>query len=175
MRQITASGSEPEPNRDCGDFQTVYTACMTRLLLPDRTIVLIGLMGVGKTTAGRRLAATLDRPFKDADEEVERAAGRTVSEIFDDFGEVAFRDGERKVIARLLEAPPMVLALGGGAFVDPATRKLVRDGAVSVWLRADVDTLVRRVTKRDTRPLLRHGDPHSILSALLERRTPEGR
>jgi shikimate kinase len=138
----------------------------------DRSLVLIGLMGVGKTTVGRRLAKALHVDFRDADEEIERAAGRSVSEIFDDFGEAAFRDGERKVIARLLDQPPMVLALGGGAFVDPETRAQVKARALSVWLRADVNTLVRRVARRDSRPLLRNGDPHDILQRLLETRTP---
>lgn len=145
---------------------------MTRAFTTDRSIVLIGLMGVGKTTVGRRLAKALRLDFRDADEEVERAAGRSVSEIFDDFGETAFRDGERKVIARLLDEPPMVLALGGGAFIDPQTRALVKAKGVSVWLRADVDTLARRVTRRDTRPLLRNGDPREILQRLLEARSP---
>ncbi len=145
---------------------------MTSTASLDRTIVLIGLMGVGKTTVGRRLAQALDCPFKDADEEIEKAAGRSVSEIFKDFGEAGFREGERKVIARLLEEPPMVLALGGGAFVDPDTRALVKARACSVWLKADVSTLVQRVGRRDTRPLLRDRDPKIVLSELLEKRTP---
>jgi shikimate kinase len=145
---------------------------MTRTLETDRPIVLIGLMGVGKTTVGRRLAKALGLKFRDADEEVERAAGRSVSEIFDDFGEAAFRDGERKVIARLLDEPPMVIALGGGAFVDPETRARIKEKGVSVWLQADVDTLVKRVSRRDTRPLLRDQEPHSVLQRLLEARTP---
>ena len=145
---------------------------MTRALEMDRPVVLIGLMGVGKTTVGRRLARTLGVDFRDADEEVERAAGRSVSEIFDDFGEHAFRDGERKVIARLLEQPPMVIALGGGAFVDPETRARVKERGVSVWLQADVDTLVKRVGRRNTRPLLRNNDPLAVLERLLETRTP---
>jgi shikimate kinase len=145
---------------------------MTRTLETDRPIVLIGLMGVGKTTVGRRLAKALGLKFRDADEEVERAAGRSVSEIFDDFGEAAFRDGERKVIARLLDEPPMVIALGGGAFVDPETRARIKEKGVSVWLQADVDTLVKRVSRRDTRPLLRDQDPRSVLQRLLEARTP---
>ena len=145
---------------------------MTPLLIPDRSLVLIGLMGVGKTTVGRRLAKALGLKFRDADEEVERAAGRSVSEIFDDFGEAAFREGERKVIARLLEEPPMVLALGGGAFVDPETRARVKARAVSIWLQADVETLAKRVARRDTRPLLRHEDPKSVLERLLAARTP---
>jgi shikimate kinase len=161
-----------EGNPDCGDFQTLYTEGMTRTALDKSTIVLIGLMGAGKTTVGRRLAVAMKRPFHDADHEIERAAGRTVSEIFDDFGEAAFRDGERKVIARLLDEAPMVLALGGGAFVDPETRALVLDRAVSVWLQADVETLVQRVARRDTRPLLRDGDPTEILARLLTAREP---
>lgn len=145
---------------------------MTRTFTTEKSIVLIGLMGVGKTTVGRRLAKALRLDFRDADEEVERAAGRSVSEIFDDFGERAFRDGERKVIARLLDEPPMVLALGGGAFVDPQTRAQVKAKAVSVWLQADADTLAQRVARRDTRPLLRNGEPRDILQRLLETRSP---
>lgn len=145
---------------------------MTQVLTPDRSIVLIGLMGVGKTTVGRRLSKALGLKFRDADEEVERAAGRTVAEIFKDFGEAAFRDGERKVIARLLEEPPMVLALGGGAFVDPETRAQVLEKATSIWLQADIDTLFNRVSRRDTRPLLHDPDPRGVLERLLESRTP---
>lgn len=145
---------------------------MTRKLTMDRTLVLIGLMGVGKTTVGRRLARALGLDFRDADEEIERAAGRSVSEIFDDFGEAAFREGERKVIARLLDQPPMVLALGGGAFIDPETRAEVKARATSIWLQADIDTLVNRVSRRDTRPLLRGNDPRGVLERLLETRTP---
>ncbi len=145
---------------------------MTSRAHTDRTITLIGLMGVGKTTVGRRLAQALEWPFRDADEEVEKAAGRTVSEIFDDFGEAGFRDGERKVIARLLDEAPMVLALGGGAFVDPETRALVKQKSCSIWLQADVATLAARVGRRDTRPLLRDRDPETVLGELLERRTP---
>jgi len=159
-------------NPDCGDFQTLYTDLMTRTALRDHTVVLIGLMGAGKTTVGRRLAASMNRPFADADHEIECAAGRSVSEIFEDFGESAFRDGERRVIARLLDEPPMVLALGGGAFVDPETRALIGQKAISVWLQADVETLATRVARRDTRPLLREGNPTEILERLLETRQP---
>ncbi|WP_019961158.1 shikimate kinase [Woodsholea maritima] len=145
----------------------------TEILHLPQTLVLVGLMGVGKTTVGRRLAKRIGRPFKDADIEVERAAGRSVSEIFAEFGEAAFREGERKVIARLLEAPkPMVLALGGGAFVDPTTRALVKDKAISIWLKADLDTLMERVGRRDTRPLLRAEDPRAVMAELMEKRTP---
>jgi shikimate kinase len=131
--------------------------------LNSRTIVLVGLMGAGKSTVGRRLAAALGMPFRDADAEIETAAGRSVSEIFAQFGEQAFRDGERRVIARLLEEPPHVLATGGGAFVDPATRALINGKAVSVWLKADVEVLARRVARRDTRPLLTGKDPLEVL------------
>jgi shikimate kinase len=158
-------------NSDCGDFQTLYTASMKQFSPPDRTIVLIGLMGVGKTTVGRRLAALLKRQFRDADEEIEKAAGRSVSEIFEDFGEAAFRAGERKVVARLLGEEPMVLALGGGAFVDPETRARVKGSACSIWLKADIETLMKRVARRDTRPLLKTEDPETVMRELLERRT----
>jgi len=139
----------------------------------DRSIVLVGLMGVGKTTVGRRLAKRLGLTFRDADREIERSAGRSVADIFNDFGEAAFREGERKVIARLLEAEsPMVLALGGGAFIDPDTRALVKDKALSIWLKADIDTLMERVSRRDTRPLLRTENPRGVLEQLRETREP---
>lgn len=131
-------------------------------------------MGVGKTTIGRRLATRLDRPFLDADAEVEAAAGRTVAEIFADFGEAAFRDGERRVIARLLDEPkPVVLALGGGAFMDPDTRAIIKERALSVWLRADVDTLYERVMRKPgQRPLLETDDPKAVLERLHAERAP---
>lgn len=171
-RRLHGHDAHDKGNPDCGDFQTLYTEAMTRTALNKHSIVLIGLMGAGKTTVGRRLAAAMNRPFQDADHEIERAAGRSVSEIFDDFGEAAFRDGERRVIARLLDEKPMVLALGGGAFVDPETRALVKAKAVSIWLQADVETLAARVSRRDTRPLLRDGDPLEILQRLLTAREP---
>jgi shikimate kinase len=138
----------------------------------DRPIVLVGLMGAGKTTVGRRLAAALNLPFVDADEEIERAAGLPVSEIFARHGEPEFRRGERRVIERLLHGGPHVLATGGGAFMDADTRALVRANAVSVWLRADIDVLMRRVEKRDTRPLLRNGDPRAVMERLMAERYP---
>lgn len=141
-------------------------------LVVDRPIVLVGLMGAGKTTIGRRLAAVLNLPFVDADEEIEAAAGLSVSEIFARHGEPEFRRGERRVIERLLLGPPHVLATGGGAFMDPETRALVRARAVSVWLRADIDVLMRRVEKRDTRPLLRGGDPRAVMERLMAERHP---
>ena len=139
---------------------------------PDRTIALVGLMGSGKSTIGRRLATVLDRPFVDADTEIETAAGRSVSDIFADLGEPAFRDGERRVIARLLAGPPHVLATGGGAFVQPDTRALLRDGAVTVWLKCDLPVLAKRVGRKDTRPLLKGKDPLEVLTAQAEVRYP---
>lgn len=145
--------------------------------MPDpvrgKPIVLVGLMGVGKTSIGRRLANTLGRAFLDADHEIEKAAGRSVADIFKDFGETSFRDGERRVIARILEEDQnIILATGGGAFVDPTIHALVREKAVSIWLDADVDVLVERTGRRNTRPLLKNGDPREILSRLSQERSP---
>lgn len=131
--------------------------------LRGQTIVLVGLMGVGKSSVGRRLAGVLDLPFRDADNEVERAAGRSIPEIFAEMGEAAFRDGERRVIARLLDEPPHVLATGGGAFVNAETRALIKNKAISVWLKADLELLARRVGRKDGRPLLRNRDPMDVL------------
>ena len=131
--------------------------------LNHRTIALVGLMGVGKSTIGRRLSLALGMPFHDADTEIETAAGRSVTEIFATYGEAAFRDGERRVIARLLEGPPHVLATGGGALIHPETRELIRSRAVSVWLRADLEVLARRLGRRDSRPLLVGKDPLAVL------------
>ncbi len=139
---------------------------------PPRTIVLVGLMGVGKSNIGRRLAARLGLPFVDADAEIEAAAGETIEEIFRRRGEAAFRDGERRVIARLLDGPIHVLAAGGGAFMDPQTRARIRESGISVWLRADIDVLLARVARRDNRPLLKAGDPRTILTELMEKRYP---
>ena len=140
--------------------------------LTGRSIVLVGLMGAGKTSIGRRLAARLGLPFHDADMEIELAAGCTISELFARFGEAEFRAGERRVIRRLLAGEPMVLATGGGAFMDPDTRATIRREAVSLWLRAPLPTLVRRVAQRSHRPLLAGGDPASILQALMDKRHP---
>jgi shikimate kinase len=131
--------------------------------LRHRTIALVGLMGVGKSSVGRRLASALGLPFRDADAEVEAAAGRSISEIFAELGEPAFRDGERRVIARLLEGPAHVLATGGGAFMNPETRALIKGKAISVWLKADLDVLARRVGRKDSRPLLTGKDPMDVL------------
>lgn len=136
----------------------------------DRPVVLVGLMGAGKSTVGRRLAAMLGRDFIDADDAIEEAAQRSVAEIFDEFGEGYFRDGERRVIARLMEENGGVIATGGGAFVDDETRTLILEKAVAVWIDCDIDTLVERTSRRDTRPLLREGDPKAILTDLLGKR-----
>jgi shikimate kinase len=133
---------------------------------------MVGLMGAGKTSIGRRLAARVGLPFVDADEEIEAAAGSSIEDIFERLGEASFRDGERRVIARLLDGPPIVLATGGGAFMDPQTRERIAAKAISVWLRADLDTLVRRTSRRNDRPLLKDGDPREILARLMDRRYP---
>ncbi len=135
-------------------------------------IVLVGLMGAGKTAIGRRLAARLGLPFVDADQQIEAAAGMTVAEIFARYGEQAIRDGERRVDARLLAGGPLVLAAGGGAFMDEETRALVRARALSVWLRVPLPVLVRRVSGRTDRPLLTGRDPHQVLGELAQRRYP---
>jgi len=129
-------------------------------------------MGAGKTKIGRRLAARLNLPFFDSDSEIEAAAGETIEEIFRHRGEAVFRDGERRVIARLLAQPVHVLATGGGAFMDPATRARIDRRGVSVWLRADLDVLLARVARRNNRPLLQHEDPRAVLAGLIERRHP---
>ena len=138
----------------------------------DKTVVLVGMMGAGKTSVGRRLASTLGVPFRDADAEIELAAGCTINEIFERFGEPAFRAGERKVIARLLAEPPHVLATGGGAFMDADTRARVHEAAISIWLKAPVDLLLERVMRKDTRPLLRNTDSRTALERLLKEREP---
>ena len=135
-------------------------------------IVLVGMMGVGKSTVGRRLAARLGLAFVDADEEIEKAAGMSVAEIFDRYGEAYFRDGERRVIARLMDGAPKVIATGGGAFMQEETRRLILDAAIAVWLDADIDILVDRVGRRDSRPLLKNRDPRAVLTELAALRNP---
>lgn len=139
---------------------------------PGRTIVLVGLMGAGKSSIGRRLAQHFGLPFVDADKEIEAAAGCTIEEIFERFGEAAFRDGERRVILRLLDGAPHVLATGGGAFMDKLIRERVREVAISVWLKADIDLLLRRVSRRNNRPLLKAGNPREVLERLISVRHP---
>ncbi|MBS27620.1 MAG: shikimate kinase [Alphaproteobacteria bacterium] len=137
-----------------------------------RSIVMVGLMGAGKSSIGRRLASRLDLPFVDADSEIEAAAGCTIAEFFERHGEAAFRDGERRVIARLLDGPRKVLATGGGAFMDEDTREAIGRSGISVWLRADLETLVRRTSRRSDRPLLNNDDPAETLKNLMETRYP---
>ena len=143
-----------------------------RRFVPGRTIVLVGLMGAGKSKIGRRLAARLSLSFFDSDHEIEMAAGESIEEIFANRGERVFRDGERRVIARLLAQPVHVLATGGGAFMDAATRGMIARRGVSLWLRADLDVLVSRVARRNNRPLLKVGDARTVLGELIEQRYP---
>jgi len=139
---------------------------------PQKPLVLIGLMGVGKTAVGKRLAQVLRTKFVDSDEEIERAAQRSISEIFELYGEAHFRNRERAIVERLLAESRGVISLGGGAFMDDQTRALVLEQGLAVWLRAPVDVLVERTGRKNTRPLLKTGDPHKILSDLLSARTP---
>jgi shikimate kinase len=142
------------------------------LILP-KPLVLVGLMGAGKSAVGRRVASRLGIPFIDADTEIEKAAGCTISEIFVREGEDGFRAGERRVVSRLLDTEPIhVLATGGGAFIEPGTRALIKEKAISLWLRADLDVLFERVSRRSHRPLLKTADPKGTLAALMEQRYP---
>lgn len=136
----------------------------------NRSIVLVGMMGAGKTTVGRRLAPLIGLPFFDADTEIEKAAGMSVSDLFDLHGEQSFRGGEAKVIKRLLEGPPHVLATGGGAVMRPQTRELIAKNSVSIWIKADIDTIIRRASRRGARPLLKTGDPRQTIQRLLNER-----
>jgi shikimate kinase len=145
---------------------------LARGLALDRPIALVGLMGAGKTTVGRRLAGALGLGFVDADQEIERAAGLSVAEIFARHGEAEFRRGERRVIERLLDHAPYVLATGGGAYIDPLTRALMRQKAITIWLKAPLDVLMRRVERRDDRPLLRTPDPEGAMRKLMQERYP---
>lgn len=138
----------------------------------NRAIVLVGLMGAGKTSIGRRLADRMGLPFVDADTEIERAAGKSIPDIFADHGEAHFRDGERRVIGRLLENGPQILATGGGAFMQSETRAAIKAKAISIWLRAELDVLVKRVAKRGGRPLLENRDPAEVLQNLINTRYP---
>ncbi len=151
---------------------------MTRRPLPfggklDRPIVLVGLMGAGKSTVGRRLARRLGLPFVDSDSEIEDAAGLTAGEVFQRFGESDFRDGERRVVARLANGPVRVIATGGGAFVDPTTRALLNERCITVWLDAPTDLLAERTARRpETRPMLKDGDRTATLARLIDERRP---
>jgi shikimate kinase len=137
-----------------------------------KTVVFVGLMGVGKTCIGRRLAHRLDLPFVDADREIEEAAGCSIPDIFERHGEQYFREGERRVILRLLDNPPHVLSTGGGAILDPQTRARIRERAISIWLRADLDLMMKRVSRRNDRPLLQVADPRARLQELMAQRYP---
>jgi len=159
------AGMEPRPLAD-GAADAVLAA------LGGRPVVLIGMMGAGKTTVGRRLAATLGRRFVDSDAEIETAAGMSIPEIFEIHGEAEFRSGEARVIARLIGEADIVLGTGGGAFMNADTRALIRDAAVSVWLKADLDTLFARVLRRSNRPLLKTADPRGTLRELIDQRYP---
>ncbi|NCP13906.1 MAG: shikimate kinase [Sphingomonadales bacterium] len=137
-----------------------------------RPVVLVGLMGVGKSTVGRKLANLLQRDFIDADDAIVEAARRSIPEIFDTFGEAYFRDGERRVIARLMDEAHGVIATGGGAFVDPSTRAIILERGIAVWIDCDTDTLVERTARRGNRPLLKNGNPREILTRLAKERAP---
>lgn len=165
--RVTMAISRPEP------VTPEFPEPPVEMPLAGRSIVLVGLMGAGKSSIGRRLAQRLALDFVDADTEIERAAGCTIEEIFARFGEPAFRDGERRVILRLLEeGRPLVLATGGGAFMDAETRAAIRRWGISVWLRADIEVLLRRVARRSNRPLLKQGDPRAVLERLMAIRHP---
>lgn len=143
-----------------------------RSALAGRSIVLVGMMGAGKSTIGRRLSARLGLPFLDADVEIEAAAGMSIADIFESRGEPDFRDGEARVIARLLDSGPAVLATGGGAFMRPETRDRIRDKAVSIWLKVDAEIIMRRVKRRSDRPLLQTADPEATVARLISEREP---
>jgi len=147
------------------------TAARPSFTLP-RTVALVGLMGVGKTTIGRRLADHFHLPFVDADEEIEKAAGRSIADIFAEFGEAGFRDGEQRVIARLLDEPVRILATGGGALTHPLTRERLKEKAITVWLKTDIKVLARRVANKPHRPLIKNRDPIDVLKEHVKTRYP---
>lgn len=154
------------------DEQLQNAGARVRARLCGRSVVLVGMMGAGKSSVGRRLAKALEIPFVDADTEIEKAASMSIPDIFATRGEPEFRAGERRVVSRLLDAAPSVVATGGGAFMDETTREKVRARGISVWLKADLDVLLRRVKKRGNRPLLKTGDPEQVLRELLATREP---
>ncbi len=156
-------GADTHSVADAGENEAPYA---------NRTVALVGLMGAGKSTVGRRLAEAMDRPFHDSDHEIEKAAGLSIADIFTIHGEQEFRRGEKRVLERLLNEPPHVLATGGGAYLDPGTRAMLRERAITVWLNADLETLWRRVSRRGHRPLLKAPDPRGVLSRLLSERAP---
>src|SRR5437764_11804233 len=160
----------PETASSAGPIASPEAEIMAAL--GPRSVVLVGMMGAGKSTIGRRLSARLRLPFLDADGEIEAAAGMSIPDIFEIHGEPHFRDGEARVIARLLDSGPAVLATGGGAFMREETRNRIRDRAVSIWLKADADTILRRVKRRADRPLLQTADPAATIGRLIEERHP---
>ncbi len=164
----TANGGSAMTGRETGADK--YK--LARGVSLSKPLVLVGLMGSGKSSIGRRLAKQLNLQFVDADDEIEAAAGCSISDIFERFGEESFRDGERRVIARLLDGPVRVIATGGGAFMDPDTRQRIGESAITIWLRAGLEILLERVQRRDHRPLLKTGDPRKILEELIAERYP---
>ena len=154
-----------------GDIAEPLEARVMRLL-GDRSVVMVGMMGAGKSAIGRRLAVRLGLPFVDADTEIEQAANATISEIFERHGEAYFRDGERRVIRRLLDGTPKVLATGGGAFINPETRQAIREAGVSIWLQADRELILSRVRRKANRPLLQTDDPGGVIDRLIAERAP---
>ncbi|MBO6540003.1 MAG: shikimate kinase [Rhizobiaceae bacterium] len=143
-----------------------------RELLGDRVVVFVGLMGAGKTAIGRRVGAVTGLPFADSDQEIEKASRMTVAELFDAYGEAEFRSLEQRVIARLLQERPGIISTGGGAFMNSDTRDMISEAGVSVWLKADIDILMARVMKKQTRPLLKTGNPREIMENLMKARYP---
>ena len=158
-----------ESSQTSADFAKIAQSVSARITKP---IVLVGLMGTGKSTVGRKLAALLDTDFIDADEAIEDAAQLSIAEIFEQFGEAYFRDGERRVISRLMDERQGVIATGGGAFINDQTRALILEHAITVWIDCEIDVLVERTGRRNTRTLLRDGDPHEILTRLHKEREP---
>lgn len=169
--QETEPQTDPEPESVPGSVSESESESGP-IPFRQRPIALVGLMGVGKTTVGRRLARKLDRAFFDSDEEIEKASGRTVAGYFRDHGEAAFRNGERRVIERLLEQPDLVLATGGGAFIHPTTHEVLRARALVVWLQGDFETIMERVSRKNTRPLLHVPDPRAKMRELMAEREP---
>ena len=168
---VTALSDEMPETVSPASTPTILDA-EVKAALGGRSVVLVGMMGAGKSTIGRRLSARLGLPFLDADTEIEAAAGMSIPDIFESRGEPDFRDGEARVIARLLDSGPAVLATGGGAFMRKETRDRIHDKAVSIWLKADVDIIMRRVKRRSDRPLLRTADPEATVGRLISAREP---
>lgn len=162
----------PQPPPDSPSGSPPESPAQKPALRLARTLALVGMMGAGKSTIGRKLSEALGMDFVDSDEAIEQAAGLTIQEIFDRHGEPEFRRGERRVIERLLNGPPIVLATGGGAFMDAETRAIMKDKAVTVWLKADLDVIWRRVSRRDSRPLLKRDNPRQVLADLDAARAP---